>query len=1510
MPSHTLFRFPPLREGNDTLVLRPLLIPGMLEPAQDGDGGININVATDDPQGLLCVINPYLPPMKEGDKLEIHWNNEKVLERFVAADEVNQRVFFYLPTPAESGWAENCHYVLTRVGETQPDPPPASLRVLIKLYKPGNRDKDPHLPDGHSELNIVQLPPELVEQGVIDAEWAKNGVPVTIPHYVYCTRNDKVRLQVGDYSLPAHPITQDQADKKQPIEIRIEQEHILRAGDGLKREIKYDINDEVWNWADRHSKRTYIDVDAGGWRLEPPIFKEAINKVITIRDLNKLPVTVQIHVNPKDFSLGDNVEMTFIGKPPGNAEPIVCSATREIDNIPAVLEIKVPYDLIRALALGKADASYILYKKDGGDPLSSERTIATVVGDVNMLPEPTLRELIGDTLEPDEPYATVDVRYGMKNGDLICLRWYGTRSNGDEYEHEVPHIVSDNEAKEGVVTFYINDEHISVLDNGTLDLSYVVANDAPGLLAITESERLLAKVEKIRATLPKPVVEEAEPPGDVLDPSKVFDSVHVLIGEAKTVRGDVLTYYWRSPNPFGSISDWVPITTVSEGQPVRFRVDKEYVTSNIGQYVKVRYSVLRASNGRHEYSATLDLLIGELVGDLPPPDVIQAPDGTLDPMSGLTGVDVSVGYPSMKSEQDMIGLKWLGSPGAGTSEDLELPGHSSGTVRFHLPATVVGANIDRRVTVQYEVTRYTITTPSQTLDLYISGFSDPENQLPRPQVPQAANNVLDLMTFSGDAKVLVPTWYYIAPKQVIWLLLEGETASGTRHIIKIIDGKEITPTQISNGLNETLLKSELMKLGHSTPATVVCKVAFDGDGVEDRAYVFPRLPLTIRTRYDYITPVITRVSDSRSDIEEGGKTRDNEVTITGTATREETIELFDAISTSMGTAKVGTDSIWSRKIGILTERNYSITAKALYDADPVSSTPRTFTVKFAETPEVLAITDSRGPVQPGATTYDNSVFVEGSATPNLQVRLLGADAPAITLDVDEQGKWSHRLNNLKIKTYSLTAEALYDIDPPVGSPRTFVVAQAVTPTISRVSDIRSDVPMDGTTYYRTVTLTGKASPNEKITLLDVNKPITTVDVKPSGDWDYVLNNLTLNIYRLIARAEYGSNPESAPPRVFTVAAFISPTITAAVDSVGTVAQGAITYDSAVTLSGGATPREQIQLYNNGVPVGSPINVTANKTWTAQVTSLAITSHSIIARALYGAVPVDSEPRNFSVAAHMAPTLTSVHDGISEVQPGGQTKSTSVTLRGTVTPNRQVQIYDNNNPKHTVRAVGNIWSTTLPVGLGQHEVKAKAVSTGQDTASRRFSVISPIPPLTINQGLMTLHARHFRHDATPTNPPAGAYGDRSAIGGVLPYRYQSSNSNIAEVNATTGRVISKGNSNGGTVTITVTDSANQTASYLVSTANVEKSFGTGQVNTYTECAKAAANQGGRIPSLAEWRAYISTYQGIRTIERWCWASDSAGFAKRWVIYPADGRTDTRIDIGIGGGTADGFGVRRA
>ena len=605
MPSDHSYLFPRF-DDNETLALRPLLIAGMVRPIEGGDGGINIAVVTDNPAGMLCVINPYIG-MQEGDQLVICWERSAVYTKVVEADEVNKPLFFYLPaTIAQPGWVEECYYQLTRFGENTPDAPSVALRLRVKLTRPGGRDKAPHLPDGHSELHPLQLPEEVVRQG-IDVEWAKKGVPIIIPFYPEMAVGDSILVHWGSANniLAPHTVTQDEADRKTPIVMIADQAAILAGGDSAALLLRYDIHDPVWNWAVRRSQSTRVRVDAGGWRLEAPVIKESVNGFIIIRELNKQDVTVQFHVQNKDFTLGDNVTLNFIGTPK-TGKPLIHSASRIVDNIPSILELKVPYALIRASAMGLADASCVLVPKNGGPPLSSKRTFAQVVGDVVMLPEPTIRELRGDTLEPDKACATVDIRYpGPSSGDLINLVWKGERSNGTPYAHEAEHIVSENEAKAGIVTLYVDNEHISPLVK--LDLSYRVSNDQAALYGVAESERLLAKVEKVRATLPMPVVEEADPP-DRLDPSKVVDMAHLLI-EAKTAKDDIVTYYWCGDDPLGSTSDWVPITTVTEGRPVRFRVDIRFVTPNIGKTVQVSCVLFRAATGQYEYSATLDLLI-------------------------------------------------------------------------------------------------------------------------------------------------------------------------------------------------------------------------------------------------------------------------------------------------------------------------------------------------------------------------------------------------------------------------------------------------------------------------------------------------------------------------------------------------------------------------------------------------------------------------------------------------------------------------------------------------------------------------------------------------------------------------------------------------------------------------------------------------------------------------------------------------------------------------------------
>jgi hypothetical protein len=856
MPSNSPFLFPALDNDNSALAgLKPMQISGMVTPIVDGDGGINIEVVTDYPDGILCVIRAYLD-MQQGDKHVIYWDNNPVFTREVEPGEVDKPLFFYLPAALFTpGWFE-CYYELTRFGQTIPDDPSVPARYFVKLNRPGGRDKVPNDPDGHSELHIAQLPPELIEQGIVDAEWAKKGVDVIIPFYPESALRDTVLVRWGSFTLAPHRLTQEQADGQEPIVIHVDQDAILAGGDSDKLQVMYDIHDEVWNWCVRHSKRTYIAVDAGAWRLAAPIIMESLNGTITIEELNKQDVTVQIHIQDADFAQGDTVKMTWIGTP-FTGKPLIHTESKTVANIPSIMEFKVSYADVRAIAMGRADASYVLTKVDDSPPLSSKREFAIVVGAVSMPPEPSIREVMGDILEPDLDYATIDIKYpGITRGDFVVYHWLGTTFSGQTYLHEDDHIVSDNEAKEGGFTVYVDQEHISVLDKGRLDLSYTVSNDEVALYGVSESEHLLVKVAKVTATLPMPKVEEADPP-DVLDPSKVFDVVHVLIEYFGTKKDDILTYYWQSIIPLGSVSDWVPITTLTEGKPLRFRVAAKFVTANIGQYVKVRYSLKHAATGLYSHSATLDLLIGSLVGELPPAEVEQAPQAILNPMDGLSGVDVKVSYVYMDADLDTIRLNWVGTPGAGTSTDLELPGQSGGSVRFHLPPTVVGPNINKTVDVKYVVRRYGYDTDSESLGLRVLAFQKPETELPHPRVLQATANVLDLMTFSKDAETLVGLWPYIALKQRLWLRMEGKTTSGADYIIKLLDGVEITAAQVTNGLDETLPRTELMKLGHSTSATVICKVAFDGSAKEDEAITFPLYPLTVRTRYDWITPVIT-----------------------------------------------------------------------------------------------------------------------------------------------------------------------------------------------------------------------------------------------------------------------------------------------------------------------------------------------------------------------------------------------------------------------------------------------------------------------------------------------------------------------------------------------------------------------------------------------------------------------------------------------------------------------------
>lgn len=118
-------------------------------------------------------------------------------------------------------------------------------------------------------------------------------------------------------------------------------------------------------------------------------------------------------------------------------------------------------------------------------------------------------------------------------------------------------------------------------------------------------------------------------------------------------------------------------------------------------------------------------------------------------------------------------------------------------------------------------------------------------QLPQPKVLEAEGNgdVLDLTKHLGNFTITVDKW----AKPLISLFVRGRNESGGLINLDKYYREEISPAQFKNGLNETIDRTELMKLGHLTPLEVTGILNLDGSTNFAHTREFDLLSLTIKT---------------------------------------------------------------------------------------------------------------------------------------------------------------------------------------------------------------------------------------------------------------------------------------------------------------------------------------------------------------------------------------------------------------------------------------------------------------------------------------------------------------------------------------------------------------------------------------------------------------------------------------------------------------------------------------
>jgi hypothetical protein len=155
----------------------------------------------------------------------------------------------------------------------------------------------------------------------------------------------------------------------------------------------------------------------------------------------------------------------------------------------------------------------------------------------------------------------------------------------------------------------------------------------------------------------------------------------------------------------------------------------------------------------------------------------------------------------------------------------------------------------------------------------------------------------------------------------------------------------------------------------------------------------------------------------------------------------------------------------------------------------------------------------------------------------------------------------------------------------------------------------------------------------------------------------------------------------------------------------------------------------VELFDGGQSKGQA-TAGADGTLTKELTDLAVGSHALKAKALYGD-GAESVVRGFAVAAVVAPTISSIKAASgAEIPAGGITVETSVTVTGAASAGLEVEVFDGSASKSKATANTNgQWALAITsLADGAHSIKARALyGDGVYSQVYGFTVIPSVAP---------------------------------------------------------------------------------------------------------------------------------------------------------------------------------------
>ncbi|MGN8103354.1 hypothetical protein [Pseudomonas sp. 22072] len=829
-----LYRRPSLTP-NLPVVDIPLMHPPIEGDIENADGGIGVShtmrplvVHIDRPDGT-----------PEGTLFELYWGpgSPVAFNLIREGDEHLTRIPFTVPFDSiRESWADPVQVLVIRGSDDNSQTAP--LRLRVNLQHPGGEDLNPA--PGNQNL-ILELPEGVRLEGVND-ERAKLGVEIICRHWSNMAAYDLLIVVWGSVRIE-RLIQPDEVGRD--IVCFVGYEAIQDAGDSELLPVAFQVQGPTGNmpdpwalWSTTALVSVYLETDRLGaaWVQFPETDREIDLEVLGTRD-----VEVGLAVSAADARAYSQIFFYWNGK---NHQG---GSVSHFEDRPLAggkgYTFKIENHLVHAIAQGSAVVYYELTGASAGVPdKRSHNLYLSVIGEIVRWPAPTVDQALGGVLKPDLPLITIrfPAQTSWASSDRLQVIILAADAEGTvDYiaGRAVGEIFPGEE-----MTFDVSGTELARFDGRQIEVLYSATR---GSEQPQESLRQVYQVGEPTRDMPAPEVEKAQ--GNQLDPDDVVNGANVKAPFSETQAGDGLTLYWYSRVSAPPI----PFNVDTDGQVAVFPVPYKYIGPNEDEWVSAFYTLER--DGKKRYSAITDLLISRGLVDLPVPVLrhasITGPEtATLAPMNVLQGSKLVVSYTGM-ADTDFIQPKMVGTAGIGSPAILGKPGSAAaGSVEFDIASLAFAANIgnaNRTLTLEYDVTRNDVGWPSKVLRVTVTPIPQAELAKTVLKINQAnaATQVLDLTTFTGNATGHIGVWPFITAPNPVWLRLLGKTNKGDDHSLTVYNGAgsaAVNPTWIANGKIEPgIARSYLNGLGDGSKLQMELKAAVSTSKDETLAISFP-----------------------------------------------------------------------------------------------------------------------------------------------------------------------------------------------------------------------------------------------------------------------------------------------------------------------------------------------------------------------------------------------------------------------------------------------------------------------------------------------------------------------------------------------------------------------------------------------------------------------------------------------------------------------------------------------